>query len=97
MDTTPLNNKTDDLWFRQKVGGGAYRRQKADRARGGGSSREENEFLVRRSSRSSGPKREGLQALDWLLDWKNPEDDTELVKGLNELMCVVHITDRKRW
>lgn len=41
MDTTPLNNKTDDLWFRQKVGGGAYRRQKADRARGGGSSRED--------------------------------------------------------
>jgi hypothetical protein len=35
MDVTPVNNKYDGLWLRQKIGGGTSSRQKGfwDRAR----------------------------------------------------------------
>jgi hypothetical protein len=35
LDVTAVNNKSDGLWFRQKIGGGTSRRQKGfwDRAR----------------------------------------------------------------
>jgi hypothetical protein len=28
MDVTPVNNKSDGLWFRQEIGGGTSKRQR---------------------------------------------------------------------